>query len=145
MFVKRTKIGYADFSGGDLNFVIGCTSAGIDCKNCYARALLEGRFNRDFSKVQKYETKVAALRNADFSEKGVVFRRGPESRPLCFVCDLSDLFHHHVSLPFIDRAFRAMADRQDVDWLVLTKRPWRLLDFQREYYPEGIPSNIWIG
>ena len=49
MPVRRTNIGYADFSGSDLNFVLGCTPVSAGCKFCYRKALYD-RFGKDFSK-----------------------------------------------------------------------------------------------
>ena len=140
MPVKRSNIGYVDFSGGDANFVIGCTPSSPGCAHCYARRIVE-RGGRDFSEVRVYPEKLYRLGQAKFEEKGVPFRRGLGSRPLMFVVDMGDMFHPFVSSAFISDALDVMVGRPDVDWLVLTKRAARLLEF----YQNGWPDNIWPG
>jgi protein gp37 len=135
--VRRSSISWTDFSGGDLNFVIGCTPASEGCEHCYARALIEERGGRDFSRVTVYPRKLAALARADFRTDGVPFRRGPGSRPLAFAVDLGDLLHPEVPEAFVRQAFAVMAGRSDVDFQVLTKRPRPL--------PFPVPGNVWLG
>lgn len=141
MRARRTKIQYADFSGGDANFIIGCTPESAGCLNCYARALIEGRQRKDFSEVRLYPGKLKRLRTAKFEEKGVPFRRGPGSRPIVFPVDLGDIMHPDVPSDFIYEAFDVMERREDVDWLILTKRAGRLIEF----YLDAWPPNIWPG
>jgi len=148
MTVRRSGITYADFSGSDANFVIGCTPVSEGCANCYARELIE-RYGRDFSQVRIYPDKLKRLKTARFEERGIPFRRGPGSRPLIFPGDLGDLFHPDVPDGFIEEALLTMARRQDADWLILTKRPERMLDFSHFYNALGMacgwPPNLWPG
>lgn len=144
MTVRRSGIGYADFSGGDANFIIGCRpdeSTSPACTHCYARELIQTRQGRDFSKVRLYPEKLARLARSKFKENGTPFRRGPGSRPIVFPVDLGDIMHQDVPHLFIEIALDTMAQRDDADWLILTKRPARLLEF----YPNGWPPNIWPG
>jgi len=132
MSIRRTKISYSDFSGGDLNFVLrgqrgDCeTSAG--CKNCYALRIFE-HFGTGPESTTAYPDKLARLVTADFAcRKGnPPFRRGKDSRPIAFPVDMGDLFHHLVPSDFIAWSLTVMDYRRDVDWLVLTKRPRRAL------------------
>ena len=59
---------------------------------------------------------------------------------MVFVVDMGDLFHHRVHDDFILRAFDVMADRSDIDFQVLTKRPERMASLIR-----SVPEHIWIG
>ena len=167
MPVRRSNIGWCDFSGADLNFIIGCTPVSEGCLNCYARRIREGRQGRDFSKVQLYPEKLRRLARARFEEKGIPFRRGPGSpqslglrtkgRPIAFPVDMGDLFHPDVPDEFTLEALQVMARRDDVDWAVLTKRVERVIEFerihlsrvqrsfQRQPLISGFPSNVWIG
>jgi len=146
--MKRSKISYCDYSGGDLNFVTGCTPVSAGCANCYARAIYE-RFGRDFSQVRTHPDKLERLRKAGFSQENNV--RGPHARPLCFVCDTGDLFHEHVPAGFITYAFEVMESRDDVVWQVLTKRAKRMVDvlFGEEggWFLGGgdYIENVWLG
>jgi protein gp37 len=145
MPVRRSNIGWCDFSGADLNFIIGCTPVSEGCANCYARHIIEGRQGRDFSVVRVYPEKLHRLAKAKFEEKGVPFRRGPGSRPIAFPVDLGDLFHPDVPDGFILEAFRVMRERRDVDWAILTKRVERMVEFEQVHLRYGFPPNIWPG
>lgn len=135
---KRSKISYCDYSGGDLNIVLGCTPVSAGCANCYARRIYE-RFGKDFSKVTIYPEKLARLFRW---RPKPPYRRGPGTRPVAFVCDMSDLFHEAVPDEFIRQAFDVMADRPDVDWLVLTKRAMRMPILLRDWCGA---ANVWLG
>lgn len=151
---KRSKIGFCDYSAGDLNFVIGCTPASAGCANCYARRIYD-HFGKDFSKVTIYPEKLARL--AKWQPKPP-YKRGPESRPLAFVVDMGDLFHEEVPHYFIQEFLdEVVYGRLDIDWQVLTKRPrrmWREIQiwYRRmavlsdEAYSRWNPlPNLWLG
>lgn len=132
---KRSSIGYVDFSGGAANFVTGCTPESRGCLNCYARALF-ARGGRNPDRVEMSDDKLARLLDWHPRDDVSTFRRFPQSsRPLVFVCDMGDLFHAEVPFEFIYAAFTVMWERRDVDWLVLTKRSARLLEFSRWAFP----------
>jgi protein gp37 len=148
MAVGRTKNGYADYSGKDANFVIGCTPDSEGCRNCYAQALYDrwGK-GQDFAFVTFYEDKLRRLFNARFecAPGDPPFRRGPYARPLVFVVDLGDLFHLRITDKQIHMAAQVFTRREDVDWLILTKRSERLRDWTKDRLPQGWPPNCWVG
>lgn len=144
--LKRTKIGYADYSGGDANFVIGCTPESAGCTNCYARAIYKQYGKEEqFSFVTFYEGKLKRLYRTKFDPGDVPYRRGPGSRPMVFLVDMGDLFHMNVTDSQIEKAAQMMVLRPDVDWLILTKRARRLQDWTANHLPEGWPPNVWVG
>ena len=152
MATPRSHIGWTDYSGGDANFIIGCEPISAGCKNCYARAIIEQRGGRDFSQVRAYPAKLIRLGQARFTCTGpgdAPYRRGAFSRPMVFVCDLSDLFHPQVDTSFIMQALARMHNRPDVDWQILTKRParmaWEIGLFLNETRLPVLPDNIWPG
>lgn len=146
MTAKRSPIGWTDFSGGPLNFVIRGTASGDcelseGCAHCYAKRILI-RGARMPGLTTHSEAKLDMLRTTTFPEGLQPFRRGPGSRPLAFVCDMGDIAHPLVPSDFIRKAFDEMAWRPDVDWQVLTKRTQRLAEVLAG---QIIPRNIWIG
>ncbi len=144
--IKRSRITWTDYSGADLNFLIGCTPVSEGCANCYARALIQDRQGRDFSRVAFYGDKLFRLGHAKFAENNVPFRRGSRSRPLAFVCDLSDLFHPAVTDNIVKNAFLLFASRKGVDWQILTKRSGRMCEVVNFFARNGLDlSNIWLG
>ncbi len=141
----RSAIAWTDYSGGDANFVTGCTPVSEGCRNCYAKVIYE-RFGRDFGNVQvSFE---ALDRLARWKPKPPWKRmdstRAYTERPMCFVCDTGDLFHDDVPAVFIEQAMDMMRGRSDVDWQVLTKRPLRMLQWWKQS-PGYLPDNIWLG
>jgi protein gp37 len=147
MSIKRSNIGYCDFSSGDLGIVLGCTPASDGCLNCYARAITE-RTGRRFDVIQTYPAKLRRLATHQFQEHGAPFRRGPGSRPLAFVCDMADLFHPAVPEEFILDVFDTLVGRPDVDWLLLTKRAEHMQDmtcYWSDLHGRELPAHLWFG
>ncbi len=148
MKAPRSSISWTDYSGGPLNFVIGCTPASAECAHCYAQGWAK-RNGRNFSHVTCYPDKLEDLRAATFSfhlGAEAPFRRGLGAQPLAFVVDLGDLFHDDVPAEFIQRAVQVLGDRDDVTWQVLTKRPHRARALQDlDLLPDPLPDNIWFG
>lgn len=143
--MKRSKIAWTDYSGGDLGFVIGCSPVSAGCQNCYVAAWAK-RAGRDFDQVTTYPDKLRRLEKAQWMHKGALDRG--QAKPMCFVCNMGDLFHPDVPTSFIDDALHVMAVRSDVDWQVLTKRPERMHEVVSDWCWEvqgSLPSNIWLG
>lgn len=63
----------------------------------------------------------------------------------CFVCDMTDLFGPFVPDKYIIEVFRAMSTNAGAVYQVLTKRPGRMASWTNQYYPGGLPPNIWCG
>jgi protein gp37 len=146
MALKRSNIGWCDYSGGDLNFVIGCTPVSEGCANCYARTWAK-RAGRDFSNIVVSRQKLDRLWKARWEPRDTPYRRGPGSKPIMFPVDLGDLFHPKVEDDFILCALNAFRVREDADWVLLTKRPERMLNitelFLRHAHLMALPLNIW--
>lgn len=144
--MKTSAIGWTDYSGGDLNFVTGCTLVSEGCANCYARRIYE-RFGRDFAKVTFHEDKITRLLHKRFPEYSP--KRGAPHKPMCFVCDTGDLFHESLDRMQMLMAISLFWMRPEIIWLVLTKRPERMLAMARfwcEYCGDDmLPANVWCG
>lgn len=144
--LRRSKIGWCDYSGGDFNFIIGCTPVSEGCVNCYA-ATWAKRCGRIFGIVNIYQEKLLRLWKAKWSPGDQPYRRGPGSKPIMFPVDLGDLFHPEVDDDFILWALDLMAARNDADWVLLTKRPHRMLDITNYWLTltelSRLPSNLW--
>lgn len=105
--------------------VTGCTKKSEGCRNCWAKHEVETRwsknpnsifFGRAFSDIRCHPDQ---LRQPIRQRKG---RR-------IFVCPRADLFHEEVPFEFIAAVFGAMAAAPQHTFLVLTKRPERMLAF----------------
>lgn len=146
MMLRRSKIGWCDYSGGDLNFIIGCTPISEGCANCYAAAWAK-RCGRDFSKITTYWDKLDRLLKAKWDPGDRPYRRGPGSKPIMFPVDLGDLFHLGGDVEIVMAALDYFTVRDDADWVLLTKRPEAMLsitDYWLSFYEiEKLPDNIW--
>lgn len=115
------------------NPVTGCTKVSPGCKFCYAERLTE-RFGRQrFSDIRLHPDRL------ELPLRWKAPRR-------IFVNSMSDLFHEEVPAPFIGQVFDAMRVAPQHVFQVLTKRPRRLLDWQRlQARAAEMPPNVWLG
>jgi protein gp37 len=115
------------------NPVTGCIKISPGCKFCYAERLTE-RFGRQpFSEIRLHPERLSLP------------LRWRRSRRI-FVNSMSDLFHEKVPAEFIGQVFDVMAQAPQHVYQVLTKRPERLLAWQRSgAWPHPIPPHIWLG
>ncbi len=140
--MKRSKIEWCDFSGGNLNFVrrgkddCECSPG---CDHCYARRIGE-RFGYLPDVTTFYPDKLAKLATQQFGYSQVLPTH--PSPPLLFVCDTGDLFHPAVPFEVIRDAINMMVSRKDVTWLILTKRAQRMHDLFSRIV---LPSWVWLG
>lgn len=105
------------FKGEAWNPATGCTKVSAGCVNCYA-AELAHRFwsNRRFGEVKFHQERLSQ----PFSWK----------KPrMVFVNSMGDLFHDAISDKELDRIFAVMALNPQHRFLVLTKRPERMVEY----------------
>lgn len=104
------------------NPVTGCTLISRGCNKCYARRMaLRQRGRNGYPADDPFR---------------VVLRPERLDQPLrwrkprrVFVCSMSDLLHDDVPDEFIDRVFAVMALCPQHTFVVLTKRPQRMLEY----------------
>ena len=123
--MNKTGISWTDLTW---NPVSGCSKVSPGCTHCYAEAWSH-RWGRSFD-VTLHPEKLKEVKRIPSGSK-------------VFVNSMSDLFHEKVPFEFIDRVFRAIDSRQDVDFQILTKRPEHVIDYDRPLQP--FPDNLWLG
>jgi protein gp37 len=145
--MKRSDIGWTDYSGGKANFVLRGKAKGDcehseGCANCYAWLMR----NRNPEETPDYTTfstdKLQSLARVRPRENRQPYRRGPGSRPMVFVVDMGDLFHEAVPDALVMQALDVFRARSDVDWQILTKRVDRLVSM---WGGVVLPFNVWVG
>jgi protein gp37 len=157
--LKRSRIGWADYSGGFLNSVLrgqaGDCEVSPECKNCYALTIIE-RFQMPVIHTAQDHVKLSRLAAWDIEavraqvSQGLdaPFRRGRTAKPLLFLCDMGDILHRNVDDEFFYRLLEIVAHKQEADFLLLTKRFRRLESIMKAFYgtvdPTPIP-NLWLG
>ena len=127
----KTKIEWADRVW---NPVVGCTPVSAGCAHCYAKRMYDRFYQgKPFSEVQLHPERLGD------PEKWKAPAR-------VFVNSMSDLFHEDVPDDFIVKVWEAMRLSTRHTFMVLTKRPERLLEFSQKYYYVGYTEkNIWLG
>jgi protein gp37 len=148
--LTRTNIGWADYSGGDLNVVIRGKSCPISegCAHCYVeRWFKRYRKGRMPEHTTLYDNKLRRLRTVQFNPGDKPYRRGPGSKPIMFVADFGDLFCEDVPFGFAFNVLNTIYPRDDADWVLLTKRPARMgavvAAFCNTSGLKQLPAHIW--
>lgn len=114
------------------NPVTGCAKVSVGCKNCYAERIAN-RFwgERKFTQVQCHPERLEIPLHWKKPRK-------------IFVNSMSDLFHEKVSTEFIHEVFKRMMLTGWHTYIVLTKRPARMLDYAKSLWSSPLP-NVWLG
>ncbi|MEB3103055.1 DUF5131 family protein [Ferviditalea candida] len=115
----KTKIEWADATW---NPITGCTKVSEGCRNCYAMILAE-RFRG--TPGHYYENGFDITLRPDKLDQPLKWKRPRR----IFVNSMSDLFHEQVPFDFIDQVFAIMALASHHTFMVLTKRPERMLEY----------------
>lgn len=102
----------------------GCRAISDACANCYAKVLVEGRLQQDFSaRIRAAEStwKQPLAWNRKAAKEGVRYR--------VFCASLADVFDAEVPDEWRLDLFALIAVTPHLDWLLLTKRPKVMRDF----------------
>jgi protein gp37 len=161
---RVTKIEWCDASW---NPVMGCTPVSPGCLNCYA-ARLAARFAKEGG---IYDGLAVHRGGRSVFTTKIRYNAARLADPLrwkkpkrIFVNSMSDLFHEDVDFGFVDCVFGAMQLAQRHTYLILTKRPERMLEYMRQASKDAIgavarrmnddvptdwaswpPANVWMG
>ncbi len=128
-----TKIEWAQESW---NPVTGCTKVSPGCKNCYAERRskrLAGRAG--YPRDNPFQVTL----HPDRLEQPLHWKKPRR----VFVCSMGDLFHEDVPFVFVANIIQVIKKCPQHKFIVLTKRPERLLYFSKHHntnYP-----NLWLG
>ncbi len=117
------------------NPVTGCSKISDGCKNCYAERLA---LRLRVMGSARYRNGFDVTLHADLLEMPKRWRK-PR---VVFVNSMSDLFHDHVPVEFIQRVFDTMQNCPQHTFQVLTKRTARLRAMADKL---PWPKNVWMG
>lgn len=140
----KTGISWADASW---NPFAGCTPVSEGCRNCYAMELherrhaawKEGRWDDAPVQYHKPFREVQALGDERLKQP----LRWKRPRRI-FVNSMSDVFHKDVPEIEVAKVWGVMAAASWHRFIVLTKRPDRMLTFLEQYWPDPVP-NVLVG
>lgn len=117
------------------NPVTGCSKISQGCKHCYALRMSK---RLKAMGTERYRNGFDVTLHWDIVELPKKWR----SPRVIFVNSMSDLFHEHVPLEFIQAVFQTMADCSQHTFQVLTKRSERLAELAPHL---NWPANVWMG
>ena len=124
-----TKIDWAEKTW---NPVTGCTPVSAGCAHCYAAKMASTRLRKNpqyagLAEHGKWTGKVH-LCSAKLDEP-----LGWKKPKRIFVCSMWDLFHEEVPFGFVMRMLHVMAHTPWHTYMIVTKRPERMLEFWRRW------------
>ena len=151
--MAETKIEWATHTQ---NWLAGCSKVSPACSNCYAETMTArlatmpdapARYRDGVVEGRRWTGRVTYDPGA-LSRTFAGLAAAKSSRRV-FVNSMSDTFHSGAppeSLTDLAAAIRGLdALRGDHVLMLLTKRPGRMLAWQREHFPYGLPSWVWVG
>lgn len=130
--MATTRIDWAD---SVWNPVTGCTKVSPGCKNCYAQKMAH---RLKAMGQRKYIAGFEVMTHHDALTEPLGWKK-PQR---VFVCSMGDLFHEDVPFEFIAEVFAVAASTPRHTYLVLTKRPERMLEYAKIL---SWPANVWAG
>src|SRR5262245_30564227 len=115
------------------NPITGCTKISPGCQFCYAERLTNRFQRQDFSEIILHPDRLSLPLRWRLPKR-------------IFVNSMSDLFHEKVPLQFVDEVFEVMTEASKHVFQILTKRPDRLIEWQRSRAKWiSIPAHVWLG
>jgi protein gp37 len=131
------------------NPVTGCTKVSEGCKNCYAEKMAKRLMAMG---SPKYFNGFDPTWHADYLDEPYKWKKPCK----IFVCSMGDLFHKKIPFEFHAHVWDTMFNLGGSElrslpkhiFLILTKRPERILEFSKYMAERGRPinySNVWIG
>lgn len=114
----------------------GCDKVSSECKHCYIDGIMRRAGKEPFS---------GPMRTKDWSKPHKWNRKAAITgeRPRIFTCSMSDFFHAGAD-PWRDEAWDVIRSCQNLDWLILTKRPELIPDRLPHDWGDGY-ANVWLG
>jgi protein gp37 len=118
------------------NPTVGCTPVSAGCKNCYAKRIYE-RFHpgQSFNQVHTIPGRL---------DDPLHWRKPAR----VFVDSMSDLFHPDVPYSFIEQVLARMSSADQHTYMILTKRPEKMMEFINGYRERGgwwRGDKVWFG
>jgi protein gp37 len=121
------------------NPIVGCSPCSPGCENCYAKALHDKRHAASYTALLPVQYDKPFHEIQFFSER---LTDPIRARKPCtvFVCSMGDLFHESVPFDWINRVICAMALTPRHRYMILTKRPERMMN----YFIDLDRNRIWL-
>lgn len=149
----ETKIEWATHTA---NWLAGCMKISPACQHCYAETMTArlatmphapARYRDGVVRDRRWTWRVTY--DADALRAAFDGLHNAKSPRRVFCNSMSDTFHENAPPESLDDLAAAISSLRDVRsdhvLMLLTKRPRRLLEWQRLHFPDGLPSWVWVG
>ncbi len=146
--MNTTKIEWADIT---INPVVGCSKCSPGCDNCYAEQFAARLAKHPNEKIR---AKYAGVVDERGKWTGVIdfdvscLTNLPKKPKRIFVGSMCDLFHDSVMDSHLEHIFGHIGltrANQHHTFMILTKRPQRMLEFFTNWKPYREIPNLWLG
>ncbi len=120
----------------------GCTKVSQACKNCYAEAWSKRVGQKNWG--PKASRRFFGEKHWSLPEKWNEKVDSQAARPRVFCASMADVFEDRKELnPWREKLWDLIERTENLDWLILTKRPELISHFSP--WKNKWPDNIWIG
>jgi len=139
---ENSKIEWTDHT---FNPWVGCTNISPGCDHCYAESWAKRSGLVRWGDNPRRRTS-ANYWKAPFAwnARAVTFGRNHGHRPRVFCASLADVFDNQVPSSWRTDLFALVRQCEELDWLVLTKRPQNISKMLPRDWGDGYP-NVWLG
>lgn len=139
---ENTKIEWATHTW---NPWIGCTKVSPGCDRCYAEALSKRYGWAEWG--PHGERKRTSEENWRKPFRWARAAKAHGTRPRVFCASLADVFDNQVSRQWRYELLCLIDQTQELDWLLLTKRPENIeqMIWEHPIWDDGLPPNLWLG
>lgn len=139
---ETTAIQWCDHT---FNPWVGCSKVSAGCANCYAEALMDKRWG----KVQWGDNGTRQRTSAGNWRQPLKWNRDATAigfRRKVFCASLADVFEDRSELDAWRRDLWGLIEATpNLDWLLLTKRPSKILQSVPAWWYGDYPKNVWFG
>jgi len=138
---ENSKIEWTDHT---FNPWIGCQKVSAGCDNCYAETLMDKRY----SKVKwgpHGERKRTSVANWKLPLRWAKAAKAAGRRPRVFCSSLADVFDNQVDPSWRIDLFDLIGETEELDWLLLTKRPENIGKMLPTNWNVADYHNVWLG
>jgi protein gp37 len=141
---EKSKIEWCD---NTFNPWIGCQKVSPGCDHCYAEAMMDQRYGKVEWGPHGERKRTSAdnwKKPIKWNREAGAFKREYGHRPRVFCASLADVFDNQVPSAWREDLFALIRECDQLDWLLLTKRPQNIIKMLPADWGDGYP-NVLLG
>jgi protein gp37 len=139
---ENSKIEWTDHT---FNPWTGCTKVSPGCDHCYAESWAKRSGLVQWGdNPRRRTTKNNWKKPVKWNAEAAAFEQEHGHQPRVFCASLADVFDNQVPSSWRDELFALIRLCDEMDWLLLTKRPQNISKMLPSDWGDGYP-NVWLG